>query len=84
MVATGKNDLAQALGVPGQNQHPEVLRAEEMVLQKTLEHGKIPTFLIKNRNRMDVLKEKGVRCFTIGRDELILMAGMKSRLAEFQ
>lgn len=80
MVATGKNDLSQALGVPGQNTHPDVLRAEDLVIGKALEYGRIPTLLVKNRERLERLKEKGVCCFTVARDETLLYEAMKERL----
>lgn len=72
MVATGRNDLAQALGVPGQNTHPDVLAAEDMVITKAIQHNKIPTLLVKNRARIEQLQEKGVHCFTVARDDLLM------------
>lgn len=80
MVATGKNDLSQALGLPGQNAHPDVLAAEDLVIRKAIEHGKIPTLLVKNKRRLAELREKGVCCFTIARDESLLYDGMKGQL----
>ncbi|MCD8125674.1 MAG: aldolase/citrate lyase family protein [Lachnospiraceae bacterium] len=84
MVATGRNDLSQALGVPGQNTHPEVLAAEDQVIRKAIEYGKIPTLLVRDRKRLGELWEKGVRCFTIARDETLLAGAMKSTLAEMR
>ena len=81
MVATGKNDLAQALGVPGQNNHPDVIAAEDMVIRKALEHGKYPTLMVKSTKRIAELYEKGVRCFSLGRDESLLFGAMKDNLA---
>jgi len=65
MIATGRNDLSQALGVPGQNTHPTVLAAEDLIIQKTLAAGKQPTILVKNTKRLQELYNKGVRCFSI-------------------
>lgn len=84
MVATGKNDLSQALGFPGENGHPEVLAAEDMVIRKALEYGKIPTLLVKNRERLGKLKDKGVCCFTVDRDETLLYECMKERLNQLK
>ena len=84
MVATGRNDLSQALGIPGQNTHPEVLKAEDMVIRKAIEHGKIPTLLVKNKARLEELKEKGVRCFTLGRDESLLFENMNRVLNQLK
>lgn len=84
MVATGRNDLSQALGIPGQNTHPEVLKAEDMVIRKAIEHGKIPTLLVKNKARLEELKEKGVYCFTLGRDESLLLENMNRVLNQLK
>lgn len=84
MVATGRNDLSQALGIPGQNMHPDVLKAEDMVIRKAIEHGKIPTLLVKNKTRLEELREKGVRCFTLGRDESLLFENMSRVLNQYK
>lgn len=84
MVATGKNDLSQALGFSGQNSHPDVLAAEDLVIRKALEHGKYPTLLVKNKKRIKELKEKGVLCFSLARDESLLFSAMKDKLAELK
>jgi len=84
MVATGKNDLSQALGVPGENTHPDVLAAEDMVISKALQYGKIPTLLVKNEKRIQELRAKGVHCFSIARDDSILYAAMKDKLQELK
>lgn len=83
-VATGRNDLAQALGVPGENTHPDVLEAENMVIRKAIEHKKIPTLLVKNRKRIQELRERGVHCFSIARDDLLLYSSLKSQLDQMQ
>lgn len=84
MVATGKNDLSQALGVPGENSHPSVLAAEDMVIEKALKYGKIPTLLVKNSRRLEELHAKGVHCFSIGRDDSLLFKSMSDKLAELK
>lgn len=72
MVATGRADLSQALGVPGDKNAPEVIEAEEYIIRKTLEHGKIPMIAADNAERVARLKQMGVNCFLIGKDETIL------------
>ena len=84
MVATGKNDLSQALGIPGQNSHPDVIAAEDLVIKKALEHGKYPTLMVKSKKRVEELKKAGVLCFTISRDETLLVAAMKNTLKEMK
>lgn len=84
MVATGKNDLSQALGLPGQNSHPDVLAAEDLVIRKALEYGKYPTLLVKTKKRIQELKAKGVLCFSLARDETLLFSAMKDSLEELR
>lgn len=84
MVATGKSDLSQALGLIGQSSHPDVLAAEDLVIRKTLEYGKIPTLLVRSKKRMDELSRQGVRCFTICRDERLLYSAMVNQLVAFR
>ena len=84
MVATGRNDLSQALNVPGQNTHPDVLAAEEMVIRKAIEHGKVPTLLVKNLARIQQLQGMGVHCFTIARDDGLLYSSLQKTLKEMK
>ena len=82
MVATGRNDLSQALGIPGLNTHPDVLAAEEMVIDKALAHDKIPTLLVKSLPRIQQLRNKGVHCFTIARDDGTLYSSLQKALQD--
>lgn len=84
MVATGRNDLSQALGVPGNNTHPDVLAAEEMVIKKAIKHGKVPTLLVKNLARVQQLQGMGVHCFTIARDDGLLYSSLQKTLKEIK
>lgn len=84
MVATGKNDLSQALGIPGQNTHPDVIAAEDMVIRKALEYGKYPTLMVKSKKRIQELYDKGVRCFSLSRDEGLLFSSMRDKLSELR
>ncbi|MCM0707768.1 aldolase/citrate lyase family protein [Faecalicatena sp. BF-R-105] len=84
MVSTGKNDLSQSLGYPGQNSHPDVIAAEETVISKAIQYGKYPVLLISSMARRDALVQKGVRGFMIGRDTQLLYGAMKNNLATYQ
>lgn len=44
MVATGRADLSQELGVPGQKEHPDVIEAENFIIRRALEHHKVPVY----------------------------------------
>lgn len=81
MVATGRNDLSQSLGVPGKKNDPSVLAAEDFIIRKALEYGKIPTILCKSKSRFQELYAKGVRCFSIARDDLLLKKAAETQLA---
>lgn len=83
MVATGKADLSQSFGVPGQKAHPDVLNAEAFIVKKALEYGKIPTLVAEEKKRADELKQMGVYCYLIGHDEGILMKALKNNLKGF-
>ena len=80
MVATGRADLSQELGVPGQKDHPEVTEAENFIIRKALEHGKLPTITAGSPQRIRELQQLGVRCFIIGKDEDLLDKGIRARI----
>ena len=54
------------------------------MIRKALEYGKYPTLLVKNKKRLKELKEKGVLCFSLARDESLLFSSMKDKLAELR
>lgn len=80
MVASGKADLSQALGVPGQKDHPDVIAAENYIIEKAKQYGKILTLSVSTPERLQELKEKGVHCFSIGRDEDLCLKAVRSQL----
>lgn len=80
MVATGKADLSQSFGVPGQKAHPDVLAAEAFIIKKALEYQKIPTLVAENAARASELREMGVHCYLTGHDESIAFKAIKKHL----
>lgn len=68
LVSSGKADLAQSMGLVGQMSHPDVIKAENLIIQKTLEYGKEPTVLVNNRQRVHELWDMGVRIMSVGPD----------------
>lgn len=84
MVATGKADLSQSLGVPGQKDHPDVLKAEEFIVKKALEHGKYTTLVADSRQRVEELMAMGVRCFLIGKDEPLAYKAIANKLKQIK
>ena len=83
MVATGKADLSQSFGVPGQKAHPDVLNAEAFIVKKAIEYGKVPTLVAENKKRADELMAMGVYCYLTGHDEGILVKALKQNLKGF-
>lgn len=80
MVATGRADLSQELGVPGQKDHPDVIRAENDIIKKAVQYGKIPAIAADSPERVQQLYEMGVRCFLIGKDERLLSKAIEENL----
>lgn len=80
MVATGRADLSQSLGVAGQKNHPSVIEAENYIIKKALEYNKTPTIAADSAKRVQELYEMGVRCFVTGKDEGLLSKAIKNNL----
>lgn len=83
MVATGKADLSQSFGVPGQKAHPDILAAESFIVKKALEYGKVPTLVAENAKRAAELREMGVHCYLTGHDESIAFKAIKKNLKSY-
>jgi len=76
-IQTGRNDLSQALGVPGENLHPKVLDAERRIVEAALEAGK-QVSLVHSLNddgleRAARWMEQGVRIMTVDSDYMVLL-----------
>ena len=78
MVASGKTDISQSMGIPGKAGAPEVLDMEQMIIEKALQHGKQPAVLALNREHMLGLMEKGEKVFTVSCDETIIADAFRS------
>lgn len=84
MVASGRSDLAGALGCPGDRDNPVVMEAEDMIIRKAKEHGKILTLSVSKKERLDELCNQGVYCYSIGRDEEIFLKALKDKVKKMQ
>ena len=80
MVASGRSDLAESLGVPGERDSPIVMEAEDLIIRKAQEYGKLLTLSVSNQARLQKLYEKGVYCYSIGRDEELLNTALKNQV----
>lgn len=77
MVATGKMDISQALGVPGDTANSKVIQAEESVIRKAVHYGKMPIIKATSQQRVKELMAMGVNWFHIGRDESLLNGAIR-------
>ena len=79
-VSSGKGDLSQSYGLLGQNTHPQILEKEAFIIQKAVEHGKLPTALSTGCERTQQLLQAGVRMITIGSDMDVYAAAIRMAL----
>lgn len=84
MVATGKQDLSQSYGCPGDTTNPRVQEAQDKVIRKGLEYGRFPAILVSNRKKMEELREMGVACFLVGFDSTIIRSALEEHLEAFK
>ena len=82
MVLSGRGDLSNALGVPGQKNHPLVLEAEEKIFKKALEKGIAisPQLDPTHLNLADLVqewKQKGAHVISFGHDVIIMKHAFK-------
>ncbi|MCL2120820.1 MAG: aldolase/citrate lyase family protein [Clostridiales bacterium] len=84
LVSSGRGDISQSLGVPGETKHPKVIEMEDLVIRKTLQHGKIPSILALSKEDLSDLIKKGVNVFTIASDDTLLINAMKNHVNDFR
>jgi 2-keto-3-deoxy-L-rhamnonate aldolase RhmA len=68
MVQFGPGDYSLSIGVPGQRNHPEVIKAERYVIETCLKMGIRPRAEIRDFEQAKPYIEMGVKDFCIGRD----------------
>jgi len=84
LVSSGRGDISQSLGMPGETKHPKVIEMEDLVIRKTLQHGKIPSILALSKEDLADLIKKGVNVFTIASDDTLLINAMKNHVNDFR
>lgn len=77
LILSGRGDLSNALGVPGQKSHPLVLEAEEKIFNKALQKGRAisPQLDPTDDNLTEVVRkwqEKGAQVISCGHDLAII------------
>ena len=79
MISSGKADLSQALGIPGDTKNPRVKEAEEYIVRTAISYGKAPTLYVESKERIEELHNMGVNLFIVGFDCSLLMNAFKER-----
>jgi 4-hydroxy-2-oxoheptanedioate aldolase len=76
IIHTGRTDISEALGVPGEQFHPRVLEVERRIVEATLEAGKQPSLLYPLTDQGIELATNmarlGVRIFALDMDYRVL------------
>ena len=83
MVASGKMDLSQSMGLAGEGGHPDVIAAENLIIRKTLETGRYPTMMAGTPKRVQELMNMGVYNVTLATDCGLILKCLKSHLEAF-
>ena len=84
MLASGKADISQSAGIPGQTGDPRVVEMERLIIKKAVEHGKDVSILAQNRKSIDELSQLGVRVFIVGPDSIIIKNAFKTLAKELK
>jgi 2-keto-3-deoxy-L-rhamnonate aldolase RhmA len=87
MVQFGASDYSMSLGLTGQRNHPDVLRAERLTIETALKKGLHPRVELGDISQAAPYIEMGVQHFCIGWDVRVLHdwwrvngAGMRAML----
>ena len=83
LIMSGRGDLANSLGVPGQKTHPIVLEAEEKLFAKALAKGKhisvtLDPFIASFTDEIKSWKQKGACVFSLGMDHTFLKKSLEN------
>jgi 4-hydroxy-2-oxoheptanedioate aldolase len=84
IVTVGPWDLAQSLGVTGKPDHPDVIAAQDRVIEATLRHKKIVLLSANTPEAAAKLKSKGVLMATICTDAPFIARAMKAHIDKFR
>lgn len=84
MVSSGKGDISQSVGKPGQLTDPEVVNMENLIIKKALEYKKIPIVLVSNKQSLQEKMALGEKFFTVNNDEVLLFNAFKNIVRELK
>ena len=83
IIAVGALDLSQSMGHPGQTSHPDVVSAQNMIIEKTVAKGLIPLITAGTAEQSKALAQKGVYLQTICFDTPFIMKQFQSLISSF-
>jgi 2-dehydro-3-deoxyglucarate aldolase/4-hydroxy-2-oxoheptanedioate aldolase len=81
VVWMGHFDLTSFMGIPGQFEHPDYLRAVDAIVQAAKSHGKISGMLAADDEWARSYMAKGFRMIAYGVDHLLLQRALADGLA---
>jgi 4-hydroxy-2-oxoheptanedioate aldolase len=86
MCLSGRGDLANSLGVPGQKNHPLVLEAEEKIFESARKHGKSISVQLNPtahnfRESLKKWKDRGAQVITLGHDIPLIKNALENTIA---
>lgn len=84
MIASGKADLSQSMGIPRQMNDPRIKQAEDEIIAAAIRHGKTPIIAAGTVDRVAELRQKNVQCFLLDFDDALCLQGMKNRIEPFR
>lgn len=80
----GRADLSTDLGLPGQTNHPEVVRRVEMMIAACQRHGKIPGLLVQDVASAREWIAKGIRLVPYSNEAGILITAAARAIGEIR
>ena len=80
----GRADLSTDLGLPGQTNHPEVVRRVEMMIAACRQHRKIPGLLVQDVASAQEWIAKGIRLVPYANEVSLLISGGARAVAEIR
>jgi 2-dehydro-3-deoxyglucarate aldolase/4-hydroxy-2-oxoheptanedioate aldolase len=81
VVWMGHFDLTSFMGIPGQFEHPDYLRAVDAIVQAAKSHGKVSGMLAADEEWARRYLAKGFRMIAYGVDHLLLQRALADGLA---
>ena len=79
----GPGDLSQAMGMPGQMMHPDVLDVIRHVTKIALKHGKFVGSIVMDPKDLDMFLDMGMLYMSVGTDMTLFKNALTQTAAYF-